>query len=284
MSTTDAPSTSRATTATPSAQALARLLETPNPRPLGPVAASMAMGRRALIKLYRVPEQLGDIIGIPVLFTVFFTYLFGGALAGSTSAYLRDLLPGTLVMALLLVTQFAGSTLNEDKQRGVLDRYRSRPVWQPSLIVGNLIGDIGRYVFASALVLGLGFLMGFRADGGVVGVLAAAGLAIVAAFGYSWIWTTVGLLLRTPAAVQMAGFVIPFPLVFASNVFVDPSTMPGWLESFVNANPVSGLVATVRELAHGTADLADVGVVIAVSAALVAVFGPITMRLYRSRT
>jgi ABC-2 type transport system permease protein len=256
----------------------------PPATPANPVAASLAFSWRALLKIKHVPEQLADAIFIPILFTVLFTYLFGGALAGSTGEYLQSLLPGTLVLSVLLITVYAGVNLNTDIAKGVFDRFRSMPIWRPSLIVGGLVSDGVRNVLAATLVLGIGLLMGFRPDGGVVGVLAAIGLVTVFAFGLSWVWATLGLVLRTPSSVTMISFFVQFPLTFASNVFVDPQTMPGWLRSFVEVNPVSHLVDAVRGLMHGTAAAGDVGWVLLASVALVAVFGPLTLHLYRTRS
>jgi ABC-2 type transport system permease protein len=257
------------------------VLSESRPPRVGMVSASLIFGWRSLLKMKHVPEQLADAILVPVLFTVLFTYLFGGAFAGSTGEYLHFLLPGTLVMTVLLVTVYTGLGLNTDLTRGVLDRFRSLPVWQPALIVGGLLSDAGRYLLSSGLVIGLGLAMGFRPDGGAAGVLAAVGLIVVFAFGLSWVWTTLGLLLRSPQSVTMASFLVQFPLTFASNVFVDPATMPGWLRAFVDANPVSHLVSAERALMHGTATFSQVAWVLAVAAALVAVFAPITMYLYR---
>ena len=132
------------------------------PAPAGPAAASLAFAWRSLLKIKHVPEQLGDVIGIPVLFTLLFTYLFGGALAGSTHGYLQFLLPGTLVLAVVFVTVYSGVTLNADLATGAFDRFRSMPVWRPAPILGALIGDIGRYLLAGGLVIGLGLAMGYR--------------------------------------------------------------------------------------------------------------------------
>jgi ABC-2 type transport system permease protein len=256
----------------------------PPATPANPVAASLAFSWRALLKIKHVPEQLADAIFIPILFTVLFTYLFGGALAGSTGEYLQSLLPGILVLSVLLITVYAGVNLNTDIAKGVFDRFRSMPIWRPSLIVGGLVSDGVRNVLAATLVLAIGLLMGFRPDGGVVGVLAAIGLVTVFAFGLSWVWATLGLVLRTPSSVTMISFFVQFPLTFASNVFVDPQTMPGWLRSFVEVNPVSHLVDAVRGLMHGTAAAGDVGWVLLASVALVAVFGPLTLHPYRTRS
>lgn len=257
------------------------LIRRDRPPRAGALSASLTFGWRALLKIKHVPEQLADAIFIPILFTLMFTYLFGGALSGSTSEYLHFLLPGTLVMSVVLISVYAGLALNTDITRGVADRFRSLPVWQPAMIVGGIIGDAGRYLLASGLVIALGLVMGFRPDGGAVGVLLAVALLMAFAFGLSWLWTTLGLLLRSPTSVMMVSFLVQFPLTFASNVFVDPATMPGWLRAFVDINPVSQLVTTERALIHGTAQVADVGWVLVAAAAITAVFAPVTMMLYR---
>jgi ABC-2 type transport system permease protein len=252
------------------------------PRPSA-LSASRTFGWRALLKLKHVPEQLIDVIGIPVIFTLGFTYLFGGALAGSPRAYLNFLLPGTLVMTVVLVTTFSGVTLNTGITTGVFDRFRSLPIWRPAPIVGALLGDTGRYLLASTLVLALGLALGFRPGGGVVGVLAAVALILGFAFALSWVWTTLGLVLRTPSAVNNLSLLVLFPLTLASNIFVDPRTMPGWLQAFIDVNPITHVVTAVRGLLAGTATAGQVGWVLAASAALTAVFAPLTVHLYRDK-
>jgi ABC-2 type transport system permease protein len=245
--------------------------------------ASLTFAWRAMLKLKHVPEELGDVIGIPILFTLMFTYLFGGALGGSTSHYLHFLLPGTLVLAVVLVTIYSGVALNTDLSTGAFDRFRSMPIWRPAPIIGGLIGDTGRYLLASALVIGLGLLMGFDPHGGAGGVLAGVGLLLTFAFGMGWLWTTIGLLARSPRAIMSIGLTVLFPLTFASNVFVEPTTMPGWLHTFVDLNPISHLVTAERALMNGTAATGQIAWVLAASAALTIVFAPMTMHLYRNK-
>jgi ABC-2 type transport system ATP-binding protein len=245
------------------------------------LSASLAFAWRALLKIKHLPEQLIDVISIPIIFTLGFTYLFGGALAGSTRTYLQFLLPGSLVMTVVLVTTYSGVTLNTDITKGVSDRFRSLPIWRPAPIVGPLIGDTGRYLLASTLVIGLGLALGFRPHGGAAGVTAAVALLLGFAFAVSWIWTTLGLVLRTPSAVSNLSLLVLFPLTLASNVFADPATMPGWLQAFIDVNPISHLVTATRGLMAGTATAGQVGWVLAASAALTAIFAPLTMHLYR---
>ena len=266
------------------AEALERVLAAgPPPRRASALSACLTFAWRAMLKIKHVPEQLLDVTITPVLFLLMFTYLFGGAVAGSTSEYLQFLLPGVLVQSVLFTSVYSGVTLNTDVTKGVTDRFRSLPVWRPAPLVGAALGDCVRYAIAAAIVTVLGFVLGFRASAGVAGVLAAVLLVVAFAFGLAWVFTTVGLVLRAPNAVLNGGFLTLFPLIFLSNIFVEPQTLPRGLEAFVEVNPISHLVTAVRGLMAGTATAGEVGLVLAVAAALTAVFAPLTARLYRRR-
>jgi ABC-2 type transport system permease protein len=259
------------------------LSSTPRPPRASALSAALTFGWRGMLKVKHVPEQLLDVTITPVMFVLMFTYLFGGAIEGSTGDYLQYILPGVLVMSVLFTTVYSGIALNTDLTKGVVDRFRSLPVWRPAPLVGALLGDSVRYLVAGTVIIVLGLALGFRPDAGLGGVLAALALVVVFAFGLSWIFTTLGLLLRSPNAVMNAGFMGIFPLTFLSNVFVEPETLPGWLEVFVDANPISHLVTASRGLMEGSASAGDIGFVLATAAALTAVFAPLTVRLYRTR-
>jgi ABC-2 type transport system permease protein len=252
------------------------------PRP-GPVSTSLTFGWRALLKIKHVPEQLVDVTMFPIMFTLMFAYLFGGALAGSTQEYLQFLLPGILVQANVMITMNTGITLNTDIQKGVFDRFRSLPVWRPSPLVGALLGDLVRYSIGSAIVIMLGLVLGFRPEGGAVGVVLSVALLLVFSFCLSWLWTMLSLILRTPNSVAGVSMMVMFPLTFVSNIFVDPKTMPGWLQAVVEVNPITHLATVVRGLMDGSVPAGEIGWVLVSSVLLVAVFGPITMVLYRNK-
>jgi ABC-2 type transport system permease protein len=271
------------TTAAEEAALHKALSSTPRPPRASALSAALTFGWRGMLKVKHVPEQLLDVTITPVMFVLLFTFLFGGAIAGSTGKYLDYILPGILVMSVLFTTVYSGVALNTDLTKGVVDRFRSLPIWRPSPLVGALLGDSVRYLVAGTVIIVLGLALGFRPDAGVGGVLAALALVIVFAFGLSWVFTTLGLLLRSPNAVMNAGFMGIFPLTFLSNVFVKPSTLPAGLEAFVNANPVSILVTSSRGLMEGNAEVGDIAIVLATAVALTAVFGPLTARLYRTR-
>jgi ABC-2 type transport system permease protein len=256
----------------------------PRPPQASAVSAALTFGWRGMLKIKHVPEQLLDVTITPVMFVLMFTYLFGGAISGSTGAYLDYILPGILVMSVLFTTVYSGVSLNTDLTKGVVDRFRSLPVWRPAPLVGALLGDAVRYLLAGTVIVALGLILGFRPSGGPQGVAAAMALTIVFAFGLSWVFTTLGLLLRSPSAVMNAGFMGIFPLTFLSNVFVDPETLPSALEAFVAVNPISILATASRELMAGEAAGADVAISLATAAALTAIFAPLTTRLYRSKS
>jgi daunorubicin/doxorubicin transport system permease protein len=274
------------TTTSGADEALVRkaLASTPRPPRAGAVSATLSFGWRGMLKVKHVPEQLIDVTITPVMFVLLFTYLFGGAIAGSTGAYRDFILPGVLVIAVLFTTVYSGIAINTDLTKGVVDRFRSLAIWRPAPLVGALLGDSVRYLVAATVIVVLGLILGFRPDGGVAGVLAAVGLVVLFAFGLSWVFTTMGLLMRSPNAVMNAGFMSIFPLTFLSNVYVDPNTLPAGLEAFVNANPISHLVSAARGLMGGAADVSDVIIVLATAAVLTAVFAPLTVRLYGTRS
>jgi ABC-2 type transport system permease protein len=260
------------------------LASTPRPPRASALTATLAFGWRGMLKVKHVPEQLVDVTITPVMFVVMFTYLFGGAVAGSTRDYLQYILPGVLVMSVLFTTVYSGIALNTDLTKGVVDRFRSLPVWRPAPLVGALLGDSVRYLVAGTVIIVLGVVLGFRPGAGIVGVLAALALVVVFAFALSWVFTTLGLVMRSPNAVMNAGFLGIFPLTFLSNVFVEPETLPRVLEAFVHVNPISILATASRGLMEGRDVTGEILVVLATAALLTVVFVPVTTRLYRTRS
>jgi ABC-2 type transport system permease protein len=251
------------------------------PRPTGPVA-STAFAWRAVLKIKHVPLQLFDVTAFPIMFVLLYTYLFGGALAGSTSDYLQRLLPAIVVMTVSWITMYTGMALNTDISKGVFDRFRSLPIWRPAVLVGMLMADAVRYTVAALVMIVVGVALGFRPDGGPLGVVGAVGLLLVFAFSLSWVWTALGLRLKTPESVMQMSMTVLFPLTFASNVFVEPETMPGWVQAFVANNPITHVATASRELMHGAVDSTAILWVLAWSAVLLLVFAPLTMRAYHA--
>lgn len=253
------------------------------PDPPSALASTMAFAHRALLRIKHVPEQMFDVTVFPIIFLLMFTYLFGGAIAGSTGEYLQFLLPGILVMTVSQITMYTGIDLNNDIRKGIFDRFRTLPIWLPSALVGALLVDVIRYSLASAIMIGLGLALGFRPEGGAMGVLGAVLVILLFSFSFSWIWTAAGIIMRSEKSLMMISFLVVFPLTFVSNVFVDPSTLPSWLQGFVNINPISILATAVRGLMHGNGTWEQIGWVVVVSAIFVVIFAPLTMYLYRRK-
>jgi ABC-2 type transport system permease protein len=223
---------------------------------------------------------LFDVTMTPIMFTLLFTFMFGGALAGSPKVYIQLLLPGILVQTILFITVYTGVGLNSDIHKGLYDRFRSLPIWQPAPILGALAGDVFRYSVASTLIVVLGVILGFRPAGGVVGVLLAFGLVLIFAFAVSWIWIIVGMKVKTPESVMTTSFLFLMPLTFASNIFVGLETMPAWLQAVVRHNPVTHLSNASRGLMHGMPVAGDVLWVLGAAAVVVLIASPIALRLY----
>ncbi|MGW0812532.1 ABC transporter permease [Streptomyces viridiviolaceus] len=252
------------------------------PRPSS-LSTSLTFGWRAVLKIKHVPEQLFDVTAFPIMNLLMFTYLFGGALAGSPSDYIQFVLPGILVMSVVMITMYTGVSVNIDIEKGVFDRFRSLPIWRPSAMVGYLLGDALRYTIASVVMLVVGLVLGYRPDGGFTGVVAGIALLLVFSFAFSWVWTMFGLMLRTEKSVMSVSMLVIFPLTFLSNVFVDPKTMPGWLQAFVNNSPITHLASAVRELMAGDWPADEIGWTLGWAALFLVVFGPVTMRLYNRK-
>ncbi|PWN02752.1 ABC transporter [Nocardioides silvaticus] len=266
------------TDAAPSAPALSArpsLRETVN--------QTLAMAWRATKKMRRNPEQFFDVTLQPLLFTAMFAYIFGGAISGSVSDYLPIVIPGILAQTALTTCMAMGTQLREDMDKGVFDRFRSLPIARIAPLAGPALADVIRYTIASTLTILVGLAMGFRPGGGVLGTIGGWALTIFAAWSLAWIFTWLGTVARSAQAVQGISLMIMFPLTFLSNAFVPAETLPGWLEAFVNVNPVSHVVTACRDLINDGALTAEVGWAVLGCLVVVAVFAPLAVRSYSKK-
>lgn len=251
------------------------------PSPASAPSAVLTLGWRAMLKIKHVPFQLFDVTIMPIMFTLLFTFMFSGVISGSIKEYIQYLLPGILVQTIVFITVYTGVGLNADIQKGLFDRFKSLPMWQPSPIVGALAGDLFRYSVAGLVILVVGLLLGFRPQAGPTGVILAFVLILAFAFALSWIWIIFGMKVKTPESVMTTSFIFLMPLTFMSDIFVPLGTLPGWLKPVVAHNPVTHLASAARALSHGTSPGDHVWWVLGASVALTLVFAPIAMRLYR---
>lgn len=213
-----------------------------------------------------------------------FTYIFGGAISGDVQSYLPVIIPGILVQTVITTSIVTGVQLREDMDKGVFDRFKSLPIARIAPLAGALLADTVRYTIATVLTFTMGYIMGYRPDGGLDHVAIAAVLVIFCSWSISWIFAFFGVIARTASSVQGISMIVLFPLTFLSNAFVPVKTMPGWLQWFVNINPISRLVTAVRDLANSGTIGWDLVISLIGAAVIVAIFAPVTVRAYMRRT
>jgi oleandomycin transport system permease protein len=245
---------------------------------------ALVLAKRNMVKMVRTPEQFIDVTLQPVIFLVLFVYVFGGALAGgSQHNYLEFLLPGLLGQTIAMSSITIGQNMNADIAKGIFDRFRSLPIARSVPLVGAVLADFSRYLIVCVVTIGFGYALGFRVQTDPLRLLAALALAICFALSFAWISVFVGMTVRSAGAVQGVMFLLVFPLSFGSNTFVRVATMPGWLQAFVNVNPLSHLVSAVRALMLGGPAGPQVGWTFAWCAGLLVVFFPLALRGYIRR-
>ena len=254
-------------------------------RPAKPSALSNAMvfGWRAVLKFKHVPEQLFDLVMTPIMFTLLFTFVFGGALAGTPGSYLQFFLPGILVQTVVFNAVYSGMGLSTDFSKGLFDRFRSLPIWSLAPFAGLMVGDLMRHLIAGGIILGIGLILGYRPEAGVLGVVLAFAMLLAMGFGFGWVFLVLGMMVRTPTTVMTLGFTILFPVTFASNIMVDPATMPDWLRGFVEVNPVSLMTTALRGLMDGTATAGMLTIALIAPVLLTVLLAPVTLILYRRK-
>jgi oleandomycin transport system permease protein len=238
---------------------------------------------RTLVQIRHNPWELSDFSIQPIMFVLLFTYVFGGAIAGSTSRYLTFALPGIIVMNMLFVTMYVGTGLNTDLTKGVFDRLRSLPVARWAPLAGRITADLVKQTWSIVLLLGVGMILGFRIGSTPLALLGAVALLLLFALAFSWVSVLVGLLAKDPEKVQIFGFTALFPITFVSNVFVPASTMPSWLQAFVDVNPVTILADATRGLMRGGPVAGPVAGSLLWAAVIVAIFAPLSVWAFKRR-
>jgi len=255
----------------------------PTVSPLEGIRQSLTLAWRTVVQVRHNPWELGDFSIQPIMFVLLFTFVFGGAIAGDTSAYLTFMLPGMIVMNMLFVTMYVGTGLNTDLTKGVFDRLRSLPIARWAPLAGRIAADQVKQAWSIVLVLAVGMVLGFRFGTNVASVLGAIGLLLVFALAFSWVSVLVGVLAKDPERVQIFGFTALFPITFVSNVFVPAETMPGWLHALVNVNPVSILADACRGLMLTGAEATPIIQSLMWAAAIAAVFAPLSVWAFKRR-
>ncbi len=249
--------------------------------------------QRNLLRNIRLPQVLLFSTVQPVMFLLLFTYVFGGAIGqaippAADGKYVNWLIPGLMVQFAVFGSGQTAIGLTEDLSKGVIDRFRSLPMARSAVLAGRTISDVVRNGFVLTLMLLVGFLIGFRWQTNILGLVAGMAVALMFSFAFSWVMACVGLLVKNPEAVQAAVFLPVFPLVFASSVFVPTQTMPGWLQAFADNQPITvtvnalrGLILGEDALEAGQTTIGQIFLAVVWSAIILAIFIPLAVRLYR---
>lgn len=246
---------------------------------------SFALAKRNLAKIKRNPVSISDAVIAPVTFLVIFVYMFGGAVSGSTHAYLQRTLPAVLVLSAITAGMIAtGVNLSIDIKKGIFDRFRSMPISRSAPLIGSVLADVIRYLVAIVALLAFGYAIGFRVLTSPLAALAAALLTILFGMSLSWIWILLGMLIKETASVQTIVALSIFPLAFGTDMVAPAKTLPGWLQAWANVNPVGHTMAACRGLLIGGPVMAPVIASLLWSAGLIVVFAPLAVLVYRRRT
>lgn len=256
------------------------------PRGVSPIAAvghAFTLAWRNLVQIKHNPMELGDLSVQPLMFVVLFAYVFGGAILGSPKAYLQFGLAGIIAQNALFLTMNTATGLNADITKGVFDRLRSLPIARSAPLLGRIMADIVRQLWSMSILLLVGVLIGFRFGTNPVSVIGAFALLVAFTLAFSWLPVTVAMLVDEPEKVMMVGFVVVFPLTFASSAFIPMATMPGWLQAFVKVNPVTLLTDAIRGLTVGGEVAGPLWGALAWGAAIAAVFAPLALWGFRRR-
>jgi ABC transporter DrrB family efflux protein len=254
--------------------------------PLEGLRQTFSLAWRTLVQIKHNPAELIDFSIQPVMFLLLFTYVFGGAIGGSPHKYLMFALPGIIVQNSLFTTLNTATGLSTDLEKGFFDRLRSLPIARFAPLSGRILADIAKQAWAVCMLLGIGYILGFRvgtAPDRPLGVLAAFGLVLVSTLALSWALVLVAMLAANPEKVQIFGFVVLFPLTFTSDAFVRTASMPGWLQAWSKANPVSLVADAMRGLMVSGPAARPVVESLLYAAAFTIVFAPLAVRAFKRR-
>ncbi|MGG2465703.1 ABC transporter permease [Streptomyces sp. RGM 3693] len=246
-----------------------------------------ALVRRNLVQIKHDPETLFDAVLMPVIFILLFVYVFGGAIAGkgNQAEYVQYLVPGMMAMMGMNIAMAVGVGVNEDFRKGVMDRFRTMPIARSSVLIAKIVVEIGRMLLATAILLGMGFLLGLEIRGSLLEFAAAVVLSTVFGAALMWIFILLGLSVKTPQAVQGMAMLVLMPLQFGSSIFAPTQQMPGWLEAFTKVNPLSNLADAARALVNGHGPVAHPTLVtLGWAVAITVITMPLAVRKFRTKT
>jgi ABC-2 type transport system permease protein/oleandomycin transport system permease protein len=254
--------------------------------PTGPIwllRDTWTEANRHLIATWRNPDLLVFAAIQPIMFVVLFVYVFGGAIQiPGYESYEQFVVPGIFAQTIVFGSAYTGIGIAEDMSKGFIDRLRSLPMYPSAVLIGRTFSDLLRNIFTFAIMLIVGLLVGFRLVGGLLDSLIATLLLLAFAFAFSWIQAYIGLSVKSVEAANSAGFIWMFPLTFISSAFVDPSSMPGWLQPIAENNPFTIVTNATRALYNGFDPGSDLWVSIAWAVGITVVFAALSFRKFTS--
>jgi ABC transporter DrrB family efflux protein len=245
------------------------------------VSDTVVIAKRSLFRIRRQPDLLIGFTVQPVMFVLLFVYVFGGAIKTPGLEYVDFLMPGIIVQSMVFGGFVTALGLADDLKKGLIDRFRSLPMWQPAVVSGRILADVGTNVVQLVIMFAVGIAVGFRFDTNVLKVVAGIGLLLLFGYAFSWVFAFIGLTASSPEASNAYGFTILFPITFISSAFVPVESMPGWLQPFAEHNPFTTMVDAARALFLGTPAGNDVWLAIVWAVAITAVFGALSVWRYR---
>ncbi len=246
-----------------------------------------ALVRRNALQIKQDPESMMDVLLMPIIFILLFVYVFGGAIAGKghQQEYLQNLVPGMMGIMAVNIAMAVGTGVNEDFRKGVMDRFRTMPIARSSVLIAKIVVELGRMLLATAILLGMGFLLGLEVRGSMLEFLGSILLSMAFCAAMMWIFILLGLSMKTPQAVQGVAMLVLMPLQFGSSIFAPPTSMPGWLEGFAKVNPLSNLADAARALVNDRGAVAHPTLVtLGWAVAITAVTMPLAVAKFRKKT
>ena len=245
------------------------------------VSDTLVLAKRSVLRIRRQPDLLVGFTVQPVMFVLLFAYVFGGAIETPGLDYVDFLIPGIIVQSMVFGGFVTALGLSEDIKKGLIDRFRSLPMWGPAVLTGRILADVGTNVLQLVVMFVVGIAVGFRFSTGVLEVIAGIALLLLIGYAFSWVFAFIGLVASSPEASNAYGFTILFPLTFVSSAFVPVESMPSWLEGVAEVNPFTTMVDAARALFLDTPAGNDVWGAVVWSLAIIAVFGPLSAWRYR---
>ena len=249
---------------------------------------------RNLVHIAREPLQLSDVTVQPILFTMLFVYVFGaGVVLPHGGSYTAFAIAGLLALNLTTSSMGTAVGLSTDLNGGVIDRFRTLPMWRPAVLVGRSLADLLTATLCALIVALTGLAIGWRPQGSIAETLAGFAVFLLFSYALSWLCACLGILSKGPESAQGIGLVILFPLAFVSNALVPTEHMPTILRTIADWNPVSAVTAAARQFFHNpnpSATIPDwpmqhpIATSLLWSIALLAIFAPLAAHLYRRRT